>query len=131
MATKKLVQTKGFLESKTMIYAILTVVLTVLAFFGFTEVKKDDFVTIIEYIVPIGTSAVIMWKRLQETIASFDLSAWILAIIGAIFAIYVSVTGDTENADAMLKMVTGAVTALFSILSAFGLYKAEKKVVIF
>lgn len=129
--TRQLVQTKGFLESKTMIFAIITVVVTILGFFGYNKVDKQDFITIIEYIVPIGTTAVLVWKRLKETVQKFDTMAWILAIIGAGVAIYTSVTGDIDAGQELGKLLTGVVTALFSILTAFGLYKAEKKVTIF
>ena len=129
--TRQLVQTKGFLESKTMIFAIITVVVTILGFFGYNNVDKQDFITIIEYIVPIGTTAVLVWKRLKETVQKFDTMAWILAIIGAGVAIYTSVTGDIDAGQELGKLLTGVVTALFSILTAFGLYKAEKKVTIF
>lgn len=127
---KKLIESKGFLESKTMIFAIITILITVFALFGY-NVQKTDVFTIIETIVPAGSVLVIMWKRFKEKIQTFDISAWILAIIGAICAIYVAFTGDTENADVILKYATGILTAIFSILSAFGLHVAQKKITIF
>lgn len=130
MALKQLNGSKGFLESKATLFAIFTVIATVLGFFGF-DVDKQDFITIIEYLAPVATAAVIAWKRFQDKIKTFDLTAWILAIIGAIMAVYVSITGDTETADTLLKAVTGIVTAVFSILSAFGLHVAKDKITVF
>ena len=121
--------TKSIFASKGIIGAILMVLLPILAYFGY-DINKEDVTSLIALVPAVIGGIVLAWKRLKMTVNKFDYTTWTIAIISAIGAVYVAITGDSETVDNLVPQLLAIFTAISSILSAFGIHVAKKEIVL-
>ncbi len=123
----KLKGSKSPFSSKGIIGAILMVIIPILGYFGY-DIAKDDVTTLIGFVPAIIGGIVLGWKRFTMEVNKMDVSAWLIAIVSAIGAIYTIFTGDADLVKDLAPKLVAVFTALSSILAAFGIHVAKEKV---
>jgi len=118
---------KNLFMSKGIIFAIITVIVSALGIFGF-DVNIDDVNKLIALAAPFVAGVSLFWVRFTKAVQGFSPWGWFWGIVGALGGIYTAFTGDTEVPNQLMPIITQAIAAITSILSAFGIHVATKKV---
>lgn len=118
---------KKFWQSKAFWGAFVTIVASALGFLG-VDIESADVMTVVGSATPIVAGVVLMWKRLKQSVKGLDAVSLLTTAASIIGVGYIMITKDSEGANDVNNMLTEAITAISTILAAFGIHVASKKI---